>query len=55
MREKITNILGGELIFEINYPPEIKDKEQIQTNRAKELILKLLEGEFTPSKEDLTL
>ena len=53
MKEKITNLLGGKLIFEINFPPEIKDKEEIQTKRVIDLIGKLLRKEFDPPEEDI--
>ena len=54
MKKKIINLLGGELIFEINYPEELKDKEEIQTERVVNLISRLLQKEFSPTENEIS-
>ena len=50
IKRKICKLFGGDLIFEIDMPKEIQDKEEIMYERAKDLITEKLE--FKPLTEE---
>ena len=56
MKTKIIDIMGGELIFEIDCPSDLEDKEKIENKRTEytcKFITELLRREFEPTKEEI--